>query len=78
MAIGHEDQGGVTVPIAAFVGDPHKRFDLCGGQVLPRAQFAIAGACRTGAAFALTGLGCLAAPTVDAQSLAYRPVVHTD
>jgi hypothetical protein len=37
---------GVPMPIATFAGAPDKRFDLKGGEVLTRAQFAIAGARR--------------------------------
>jgi hypothetical protein len=43
MPIGDEDQGRVSMAMAAFTGDADKRFDLGGGQVLTGAQFAIGG-----------------------------------
>ena len=46
VPVGHEDQSRVTMPIAAFAGSLDKLFNLGRSQVLPRAQFAIAGARR--------------------------------
>src|SRR5215469_2800598 len=58
------------MPIAAFPGGTNKLFDLGWRQILPRAQFAIAGARRC--------FRCLVALIGDARSLAYSPVVSSD
>ena len=49
MPIGDQDQGRVTVPVAAFARGPNKRFDLGRRQVLARREVAIAGPRRIAA-----------------------------
>src|SRR5262249_2101415 len=47
VSVGHEDQSRVTRPIAALAGGSDKRFDLRWREILARAQFAVAGPCRS-------------------------------
>jgi hypothetical protein len=72
VPVGHENQCRVTMPVAPLAGGPGKRFDLRRAAAIRDCSVAweAAVACE------LTGLGCLAALTVGAQSLTYSPVVY--